>query len=267
MNSRQTLMPAKLSEGAKCGEAKHEEGSLFDFKRRSNNQTLWYLWFPPFQMVCSSKSSPPFPTDSKLPFTWNHNGYKKILPLLGSRKHSRRLCSYRLFRAGEQPLLISLGMAGQEVRHTSPCWCHWGPHLARVSVPKFAAAHSINCEDLYWKVLDPSHWPSVSQGGVGLPLYQPSQLENTPSGLFPRFSLGRTFSWHSLPFLFSSIATCWQKRKEAEFVIQTLLNSRIHIPSHSLVFISKRHSVCLSLVTLRPYLGSSRSSKASKDPF
>jgi hypothetical protein len=34
-----------------------------------------------------------------------------------------------------------------------------------------------------------------------------------------------------------------------------------------LVFISKRHSVCLSLVTLRPYLGSSRSSKASKDPF
>jgi hypothetical protein len=43
INSRQTLMPANLSEGAKSRKTEHEEGSLFHFKRRSNNQTLWYL--------------------------------------------------------------------------------------------------------------------------------------------------------------------------------------------------------------------------------
>lgn len=72
---------------AKSRKAEHEEGSLCDFKRRSNNQTLWYLWFSPFQMACSSQHSPPFTADSELPFKLNLNSYKKTLTLLVSHKH------------------------------------------------------------------------------------------------------------------------------------------------------------------------------------
>lgn len=164
MNSRQTLMPAKLSEGAKSREAKDEEGSLFDLKRRSNNQTLWYLWFPPFQMVCSSQGSPPFTTDPELPFKWSRNGYKKTLPITCKPQALQEtLPSYRLLRAPERPLLIiSLERAGQEVRHTSPWPCHRSPHLVLMSVPKPAATHGIRCEGLYWKALFSFHWPSFS---------------------------------------------------------------------------------------------------------
>lgn len=33
----------KFVRGSQVQQAEHEEGSLFGFKRRSNNQTLWYL--------------------------------------------------------------------------------------------------------------------------------------------------------------------------------------------------------------------------------
>lgn len=224
----------------------------------------------PFQMVRSSQGSPPFPTDSELPFTRNHDGYKKILPLLGSRKHSRRLCSYRLFRAAGRPLLVlSLGMAGQEVRHTSPWRCHWGPHLVRVSVPKLAATHGINGGDLNWRALTPFHRPSVSEGAVGSPLYGPSQLESRPPGLLPRLSLGRTsFSWHLVPLLLSSIATLLAGKKgswicDPDFI--TLLHTHFLPFSWSsflnaTVFVCP-WSPCVLIWILQEAL------KASKDPF
>lgn len=155
MNSRQTLMPAKLSEGAKSRKAKHEEGSLFDFKRRSNNQTLWYLWFPPFQMVCSSQTSPPFTTDSELPFKWNHNGYKKTLPLLVSRKHSRRHCvhtgSWGL-KSGPSWLLVWGGQARKsDTLHLD--------HATRVLIWCSRLCQSLlPCMALTVKIFTEKHW-------------------------------------------------------------------------------------------------------------
>lgn len=68
--------------------------------------------------------------------------------------------------------------------------------------------------------------------------------------------------------LVKTIATCWQKGKERELVIQTSLNSYIHIfPFDFLPFVSKYHGVCLYLVTLNPYFGSPIGMKASKHQF
>jgi hypothetical protein len=160
----------------------------------------------PFQMVCSSQRSPPFTADSELPFKLNLNSYKKTLTLLVSRRHYQEtLCSYRVFRAGEGPLLliISLGRAGQEVRLISPWPRHQSPHLVPMCQGLLPLT-ALNTVIFTKKLLFVS---------IGFPLHFGFSFSweawsilciLTLLGLFVKLNWGgsSSFSWHSVHFLF-----------------------------------------------------------------
>lgn len=228
MNSRQTLMPANLSERAKSRKAVHEEGSLFDFKRRSHNQTLWYLWFSPFQMVCSSQHSPPFTADSELPFKLNLNSYKKTLTLLVSRKHYwKTLFVLGCLELEKDSSFWLLVWEGQSRKADSLHLDHATiliqlPHLCQDLLP-FTAFETMICtkKQLFYAVGLFFHLAFIFMGGgtrnnqkvnqkypdtPGLWIYQQHCLQGWVWG-----DLGLFLAFSTFSFSFKTVATHWQK--------------------------------------------------------
>lgn len=200
-------------------------------------------------MVCSSQHSPPFTADSELPFKLNLNSYKKTLTLLISRKQYwetlflpgclglEKDSSFWLLVWEEQ----SRKADSLHLDHTTVLILL--PHLCQDLLPLTAFDTMIfTKKQLFYSIGLLFHFGFYFYGARGHGITRKlililSACEYTSKTVWKVEFWGiLVFSWHSAHSLslFKTIATCWQKGKETEFVIQTSLNCYIHIfPSAS----------------------------------